>query len=264
MIRIFIHIKNDVLQARPALSSESFDKSFTWKEAEFQFTDSSLMMINWPILLPELEPEAARSLLDLVGSRFPFSANFERVKELCPEICFTHPNDEWVFFGGSFNPWHQGHQACLNLLPPDKLCFILPDHNPQKDLKVFEPVSNIIGLITKIKFGKNHFCAPSFLLSFQKNPTIDWITKLKKQNPERKLSLLIGFDSFKTFSTWKSYETLAQNLYTLYVVSRLEDESEQLEVKNNLLKVAPKLNIEFLGHHFFENLSSTEIRKTNG
>ena len=260
MDRIFIHLGTDVLRARLALPQEKFTNSFVWKDAEFEYTDSSFMMINWPILLPELEPETANSLLDLVGSRFPFSNNFEQLKNLCPKIMFTHHSDEWVFFGGSFNPWHKGHQACLDLLDPEKLCFILPDHNPQKDLKVQEPVSSIIGLITKIKFGKNHFCTPSFLLNFQKNPTVDWIKKLKDQDNERKLSLLMGFDSLMNFPTWKDYEKLAKLLTTIYVVSRLEDPEEQTQAARMIQAVAPNLKIEFLGHHHHESLSSTSLR----
>jgi hypothetical protein len=52
----------------------------------------------------------------------------------------------------------------------NKLCFILPDRNPLKELKMLEPVSTIIELVKNIKFGKSHFIAPTFLLDFQKNP----------------------------------------------------------------------------------------------
>jgi nicotinate-nucleotide adenylyltransferase len=237
------------------------DASFVWKDMEFQYTTSRLMMINWPVLLPELAPTTARSLLDLVGARYPFSPHFEKLKDICPQLVFTRDSGEWVFFGGSFNPWHRGHQACLNMLPEDKLCFILPDRNPLKELTRLEPVSTIIELVKNIKFGKNHFIAPTFLLDHQKNPTVSWIEKLRQDFPQKKLSLLMGFDSLKGITDWVRVEDLLNNLDTLYVVSRLEDDQERLEITLPLQKLSPKLHIEFLGRHEFEEISSTKIRE---
>lgn len=260
MERLFIHLDQEVLKARKVEPYENMDKPLNWKGLEFQYTNSPLMMINWPILLPELTPETARNLLDLVGSRYPFSPYHQELKAICPELTFTRISDEWVFFGGSFNPWHKGHQACLDLLSPDKICFILPDRNPLKELKVVEPVSTIIELVTKIKFGKNHFVAPTFLLDFQKNPTITWIEKLHRDFPHKKLSLLMGFDSLKNIQKWVRAEELLNLLGCIYVVSRLEDEREQLQIALPLKQLAPKLVIEFLGGHAFEEVSSTQIR----
>lgn len=260
MERLYIHLDKEVLKARKVEPYETMGRPLVWKHMEFEYTSSPLMMINWPILLPELSPETARSLLDLVGSRYPFSPYHQELKNICPELVFTKTTDEWVFFGGSFNPWHKGHQACLDLLHPDKICFILPDRNPQKELKVVEPVSTIIELVTKIKFGKNHYIAPTFLLDFQKNPTITWIEKLHRDFPDKKLSLLMGFDSLKNIQKWVRAHELLKMLSTIYVVSRLEEDEEQQAVTTPLKELAPQLNIEFLGGHDFEDISSTQLR----
>ncbi len=260
MERLFLYLENEVLKARKVESYESLKHPIVWKDLEFEYTTSKLMMINWPILLPELSPTTARSFLDLVGARYPFSPNHEKLESLCPELAFTKDAEEWVFFGGSFNPWHKGHQACLNLLPEDKLCFIIPDRNPQKELKEIEPVSTIIELVKNIKFGKNHYIAPSFLVDFQKNPTVTWIEKLRQMFPQKKLSLLMGFDSFKGLTNWIRAEDLIQNLDTLYVASRLEEKEEQLKALEPVQKIAPHLQVEFLGRHEFEGLSSTKLR----
>jgi nicotinate-nucleotide adenylyltransferase len=217
-------------------------------------------MINWPIILPELSPETAQSLLDLVGARYPFSPYHEELKHICPELLFTQDSEEWVFFGGSFNPWHKGHQACLDLLPEDKLCFILPDRSPLKELKVIEPVATILELITKIKFRKHHYIAPTFLLDFQQNPTVTWVEKLQKDFPKKKISLLIGFDSFRGILKWVRSEELLNVLHGLYVVSRMEDKEERDDVANPVRALAKDLNITFLGGHKFEDISSTELR----
>lgn len=260
MVRLYLYLENEVLRARRVESYETMANPMVWKDLEFELLTSPMLMINWPIILPELTPKVARSLLDLVGARYPFSPHHEQLKNICPELVFSKTTDEWVFFGGSFNPWHRGHQACLNLLPEDKICFILPDRNPLKELKVIEPVATTLELITKIKFGKNHFLAPTFLLDFQKNPTVVWMEKLKKEFPNKKLSLLMGFDSFKNLGDWERPRDLAKELTHLYVVSRLEDKEEQELAAASTRKNAPELDIVFLGGHEFETDSSTALR----
>lgn len=261
MERLFIYLENEVLKARKVEPYENMGKPLVWKDLEFEFTTSPLMMINWPILLPELPATTARSFLDLVGARYPFSPYHEELKTICPELLFTKTTDEWVFFGGSFNPWHKGHQACLDLLPVNKICFILPDRNPLKELKVIEPVSTLIELITKIKFGKNHYIAPTFVLDFQKNPTVTWMEKLHKDFPHKKLSLLMGFDSFKNLTSWERPEKLLNILSSVYVVSRLEEDDEREVASRPVLNINKNLHLAFLGRHEFEEMSSTEIRK---
>ena len=260
MERLYLYMDQEVLKARKVEDYETLSKPMVWRNLEFEYVSNPLLMINWPIILPELRPETARSLLDLVGARYPFSQHHHELKNICPELVFNKTTDEWVFFGGSFNPWHKGHQACLNLLHDSKVCFILPDRNPLKELKVLEPVSTVLELITKIKFGKNTFLSPTFLLDFQKNPTVKWIEKLHKEYPNKKLSLLMGFDSFKNLNKWERPEDLYKILDSLYVVSRLEEDDEREEAAKPIRDINSKLNIHFLGGHEFESESSTKIR----
>lgn len=261
--RLFLYLDQEVLKARRVESYEKLVHPQVWKDLEFEFISSPLLMINWPIILPELAPETARSLLDLVGARYPFSSNYKALKKLCPGLVFSQETDEWVFFGGSFHPWHKGHQACLDLLPREKICFILPDRNPLKEIKISEPVSTTLELITKIKFSKNHYLAPTFLLNFIKNPTYTWVSKLHTEYPERKLSLLMGFDSLKNINGWFKSDELLTLLDTIYVTSRLEDDDEREAAAKPIRAVAPNLRLEFLGRHDHEAESSTELRKSN-
>lgn len=261
MERLYIHLDHDVLKARKALNHEKPVNVFEWKGVKFEYTHSKLMMVSWPSSLPELEFQQAEALLDLVGARYPFSPKRDELKSLCPELLFHDNSDEWVFFGGSFNPWHKGHQACLNMLPADKLCFILPDRNPLKEINADNPVPKIIELVKHIKFGKHHYLAPTFLLELQKNPTVTWIEKLRGNFPNQKLSLLMGFDSLNGIFNWTRYEDLLKGLNCIYVASRLEDEDEKQFLAKKINTIAPHLEIQFLGHHDFENLSSTNLRK---
>jgi nicotinic acid mononucleotide adenylyltransferase len=146
-------------------------------------------------------------------------------------------------------------------LPKEKLCFILPDKNPLKEDSIREPVVTSLELIRKIKFGPNHYFVPTFLIHKEKNPTVTWIEKVKADFPEKKLALLMGFDSIKGILGWVRAPELLNLLSTLYVASRLEEDEEQAAAAAPLIKLAPNLKIQFLGRHEFENLSSTELRK---
>jgi nicotinic acid mononucleotide adenylyltransferase len=261
MNKLFLFLDHQTVKAREVESWEKLEHPIKWMDLEFEVIDSSQRMVTWPNLLPDLSPETARSFLDLIASRYPFSRDRETLRNLCPKMMFEFPVEEWVFFGGSFNPWHKGHQACLDLLPKEKICFILPDKNPLKEDSIREPVVTSLELIRKIKFGPHHYFVPTFLIHNEKNPTITWVEKVHAAFPAKQLALLIGFDSLKNIHNWVRAEELLNKLATLYVASRLEDDDERHKVAGPLMKLAPKLKIEFLGRHEFEKLSSSELRE---
>lgn len=261
MLKIVFFTQDSRLKVRLAGADDSFTKSCTWKDKlQFMVSESGDFMMLWTSLLPDLEPEYAEALVDLVGSRYPISPSYKELREKCPQMVFKNTADEWVFFGGTFNPWHQGHQACLNLLSDDKPCLILPDRNPQKELRNLSPVSTLLEISTKARFKKHQFLVPSFLLMNEKNPTVDWVERLKDEMPTLKISLLLGFDSFANLKTWVRSSDLLPQVHTLYVVSRLEDDDERARALDEAHALSSDLNVVFLGKHEFENVSSTEIR----
>ena len=74
----------------------------------------------------------------------------------------------------------------------------------------------------------------------------------------------MGFDSFLDLDTWIQSEELLNLIDSIYVVSRLETESQRTEALEKNARLNPNLEITFLGRHDYEDLSSTEIRKKNG
>jgi nicotinate (nicotinamide) nucleotide adenylyltransferase len=262
LLRLFAHVKDHYLRVREAHPHETFAHSFQWKgELEIEHTQDPKYTMAWTSLIPDLGPACARALVSFIGSRYPVSPNYQELKKLCPKIVFEGDTDEWVFYGGTFNPWHQGHQACLNLLSPEKTCFVLPDLNPHKEVRTFELVSTVIELSTKIRFNKRQFLVPTFLLERAKNPTINWIERLHQEFPKQKLSLLIGFDSFSKIISWTRSEELLRLLHALYIVSRLETDAVREKAVADVKAIAPYLEITLLGRHGFEELSSTEVRR---
>lgn len=261
MLRLILQVKHKRLRVRQAALHENLDNPLKWNnEIEFEYSADSDYMMAWTSLLPDLDSKDANSFLDLVGARYPVSENFHRLQNICPELTYPLDEPEWVFYGGTFNPWHKGHQACLNLLPEDKTCFILPDNSPHKELRELNPVATILELSAKARFSQNQYLVPSFILNKKTNPTVDWIEKMKKKFPHQKLSLLIGFDSLENLPSWTRVEDLLPNLSTLYVISRLEDDFSRERALKRIKTMSELIEIIFLGRHEFEKLSSTELR----
>ncbi len=264
MLNLVFYVNDYRLKVRHASSDDDFSHACHWKnKLRFIVSDSGDFMMTWTSLLPDLEAEYAEALVDLVGARYPVSSNYHALKKECPKIIYSNKNDEWVIFGGTFNPWHAGHQACLNLIPDDKICLITPDRNPHKELRDLNTVSTILEISVKAKLKQQQYLVPTFLLETKKNPTVVWVEKMQENFPNQKISLLMGFDSFAKLKTWTRSEDLLPKLNTIYVVSRLEDDKARQFSLGEVLALNPNITVHFLGKHDFENLSSTDIRNKN-
>lgn len=170
---------------------------------------------------------------------------------------------ELIFFGGSFNPWHSGHTSCLKLMEKDKLIIVMPDHNPFKDVTSQENRFSSLKDLEKVLEirPENTYLYGGFIKENTHNPTHNWLSQVKSQFPHNKMSLLMGFDSFMSLDKWIEAEIIIQSLDSLYVVSRLDNIEAREAQQKVMKKIAPKLKMIFLGHHDYEHLSSTQIRK---
>ena len=170
--------------------------------------------------------------------------------------------DKLIYYGGSFNPWHAGHSSCLELAKDKAPVIVMPDNNPQKE-DLYHRTSpkdledKIKALNTKALIFDEYF----FLN--EKTPTNEWVTELIQNFPQKEHYLLLGHDSFIGLDTWINFESILKNLTGIYVVAR-QDDHEKNEQKTELYKsINSNLNIEFLGNHPFEHISSTELRLKN-
>lgn len=171
--------------------------------------------------------------------------------------------DELIFFGGSFNPWHDGHSSCIRLMPKNKKIIVVPDHSPFKEITMNSQKGSSISEIKEHlkSFKHTTYLFEDFFYANKKNPTYSWIKLLKDKYPQKKLSLLMGFDSFMALDRWTNASGLLNSLNTIYVASRMDDESIKEEQLVTLHNINPNLDVIFLGGHPFEELSSTYIRK---
>lgn len=159
---------------------------------------------------------------------------------------------EVVFYPGTFNPWHMGHRACLDLCPIQNI-IVVPDFNPWKEgeerQRPWEHLKDLLYRLSETKYS----IYPGFLAKEEGNPTVDWFPNVSIE----KKSLLIGDDSFLSFHKWKDVEELVPHIATLYVAPRGGD-SKEIESQ---IQRFPNLKVVLLDHHEFEDVSSTDLRR---
>lgn len=131
-----------------------------------------------------------------------------------------------AFFGGSFNPPHNGHLALALILrerfSPDKLllsvsknplksAFEIADEHRLAMTRLLADELNATGNIAEVSDWELRRSAPSY--------TIETLEHLEQVYPQAEILLAIGEDNFRTFSTWKRYEEILERA-TLVVFER--------------------------------------------
>ena len=127
------------------------------------------------------------------------------------------------FFGGGFDPVHQGHihsaQTAMKQLSLEKL-FLIPyakstDKNPclfskQQRLDMLEIATQSMGnlLVDKREINRT-----------STNYTIDTLLDIRGQYPNESICFLMGMDSFNRIKTWKNYQQLTHFCH-LVVINR--------------------------------------------
>ena len=157
--------------------------------------------------------------------------------------------DRVCFYGGSFNPWHRGHSACLELCPEENI-LVVPDCNPWK-----APAGKGRGWehyldICRILADTPYSVYPG-LLRGKASPTVDWI--LQTDFPRK--SLLMGADNFLCLERWKDFPRLVESLDGLYVVPRGDNHYEEMSARLN--SINPRLEVLILPRHPYEGLASS-------
>ncbi len=131
-----------------------------------------------------------------------------------------------AFFGGSFNPPHNGHLAIALLLRekfmPDKLVLsvsknpLKPAHGVSDEdrlamTQLLADELNATGPIAEVSDWELRQDKPSY--------TIETLEHLEQLYPNSRILLAIGEDNFRTFSKWKRYQEILERT-TLVVFDR--------------------------------------------
>ena len=156
-----------------------------------------------------------------------------------------------AIFGGSFDPFHIGHEkvinTVLNNIKLDKL-FIIPTYlNPFK--KTFHLSANIrLSLIKELYNTNKSIDIIDYEVNQNKKTTsYETINYLKSVYSLDKIYLVIGADNLKDIHLWYNYENL-KTLVTFVIITR-----DKIDINNT-----PKDSIVL---ELNENISSTNLRK---
>ena len=166
----------------------------------------------------------------------------------------TAQTDTATFFGGSFNPWHDGHQACVASFPKEEHLIIVPDTNPFKagpdDRCYWQEFRKIC------KQAGSRPVYPGFWGQESSNPTISWIGRTSYKN----VGFLMGADSFCAFPNWTNATQLAGLLNHLYTVPRREEDADIQQSTSFFKQHAPDCRLHWLPDHPHRDVSSTALR----
>ena len=179
---------------------------------------------------------------------------FEGVHGFGVPRCFP---EEVTFYGGTFNPWHEGHATCVSLCPNREGLVVVPDTSPFKAelgegcfWQKYRAVQSNLS-----EFPCHVF--PGYFGRERPNPTVHW---LPHTGFGRK-GLLIGDDNFAIFEKWRDADTLADSLDHLYVVPRDAPPNALAAARRWFRERHPRCRITMLADHPYRDISSTKRRK---
>ena len=210
--------------------------------------------------LPENQGAYLCRVLGAFWSEFALSQNslipsFSKLPHFLQKI---DPQKEVFLYGGSFNPWHKGHEACIEQCPTENV-IIIPDFNPwKKETSHFstpcrwESFKNL-ALMYKNK-GYSFF--PGFWGRTTPNPTSSWIATLNY----KKVSLVMGDDNFMAIEKWNNLEIILDTVHRIYIVPRNYTKKEINQKKNELSQIFQKNIFKVMSTHNYQDISSTYIR----
>lgn len=156
---------------------------------------------------------------------------------------------------GSFNPVHKGHTQLAQYLINQNLCtevwFVVSPHNPLKNQGVLLNENKRLKMLELAINESPNFkiCDIEFSMPVP-SYTIDTLTQLTANYPEKEFALLIGSDNALVFDQWKEYEDILQ-YYKVFVYPRKAFDFNDVRDKY------PQMHLLQTPYY---DISSTEIR----
>ena len=135
-------------------------------------------------------------------------------------------------FFGSFNPVHSGHMVIAGYMSEftdlSQVWFVVSPHNPLKiknsllqDYHRMTLVKIAIGDNRKLKASDIEFKLP------RPSYTIHTLAYLFEKFPEHQFVLILGSDNLESFTKWKNYEQILEQV-ELYVYPRKDSHGGEL------------------------------------
>lgn len=153
-----------------------------------------------------------------------------------------------LYFGGSFNPIHNGHllmcERAIELFNFNKV-ILIPAKNPYHKNTYMLDYDNRLKIIKQTINGFSFYDVSEIERDFTGNSyAIDVIERL---NTTSKINYLIGADSFINIHKWHRFEDLKKKVH--FIVAR-----------RNSIEI-PSLDVDYKVFDYNINISSTDVRK---
>ncbi len=163
------------------------------------------------------------------------------------------------FFGGTFNPVHNGHVELVKALKENLLCdeiIVIPNGNaPHKDNEIdkFHRYNMV-----KITFSHLSYVTVSDYEIKKETPSYTWETLLyfKEIYPDSKFYFVMGMDNLSMLKNWRNPDKICE-LSTLVFFGRNGFESDEAEI--SYLK--NQYNANIITFDFDFKCSSTDVRQ---
>ena len=141
---------------------------------------------------------------------------------MCPKV----PNvvKKTGLFFGSFNPIHLGHLMIASYMVEytdiGQVWFVISPHNPLKDKSSLLPDVNRLYMVNVAVENEPKFKASNIEFHLpQPSFTIDTLTYIGEQFPDKEFVLIAGSDTLPTLHKWKNYEQLLEH-HQFYIYPR--------------------------------------------
>ncbi|OGT44861.1 MAG: nicotinate (nicotinamide) nucleotide adenylyltransferase [Gammaproteobacteria bacterium RIFCSPHIGHO2_12_FULL_38_11] len=177
--------------------------------------------------------------------------------------------------GGTFNPIHEGHIAIaehvLHLCNLERIEFVPCFQPPHRDEVIASP-ENRLNMVKLAIQNHPSFFINDYEIQQQKiSYTIDTVSYLRKQNPNKPIFLILGGDAFAHFHEWNEWQKILAAV-NIIVVKRFSSNTTktlaeaytqtQQYITNNIDDFQKSIS----GKIYFDNInpistSATQIRK---
>jgi nicotinate (nicotinamide) nucleotide adenylyltransferase len=133
-------------------------------------------------------------------------------------------------FSGSFNPIHSGHLMLANYMHEftylDEVWFVVTPHNPLKEAGDLLDDDIRLQMVRLALEGFENMTVSDVEFRMPRpSYTIDTLTKLTADHPDKNFTLIIGGDNWSDFYQWKEYERLRRE-FNILIYPRLGEKVE--------------------------------------